>query len=190
MCPSMTSTISDEAERTSPLALWRYAHEYLCASRSLCQQIRVQCVESQVPYHIAAQGIEFALKAFLRARGDSMSMLHAEVGHSLTNALHRSEAQGLPSIPAPWRAAIAELAPFHQERQFVYRTMPEGAFCDVGPFVDAGVWILDRIAPDVVDHFIMHLASNESPPAHEFVRRLRAALSATSDTVQSSPIGS
>jgi hypothetical protein len=102
----------------------------------------VQCVESQVPYHIAAQGIEFALKAFLRARGDSMSVLHAEVGHSLTNALHRSEAQGLPSIPAPWRAAIAELAPFHQERQFVYRTMPEGAFCDVGPFVDAacGSW--------------------------------------------------
>ena len=182
--------ISDETERTSPLALWRYAHEYLCASRHLCQQIRVQCVESQAPYHVAAQGIEFALKAFLRARGDSMAVLHTEIGHSLMTALHRSEAQGLPPIPAPWRTAISELAPFHQDRQFVYRAMPEGEFSDVGPLVDAGVWILDRIAPDVVDHFVVHLASRESPPAHEFVRRLRAALSATSDTVQSSPTGS
>src|SRR4030095_7734616 len=93
MCPSMTSTISDEAERTSPLALWRYAHEYLCASRSLCQQIRIRCAESQAPYHAAAQGIEFALKAFLRAHGDSMPMLHTEIGHSLISALRRSEAQ-------------------------------------------------------------------------------------------------
>lgn len=183
--PTMTSTISDEEKRTSPLALWRYAHEYLCASRNLCQQIRILCVESQAPYHVAAQGIEFALKAFLRARGDSMPVLHAEVGHSLMNALHRSEAQGLPPIPAPWRNAISELAPFHQDGQFVYRVMPDDTFSDVGPLVDAGVWILDRIAPDVVDHFVVHLASDESPPAAEFVRRLRAALSATSDAVQS-----
>jgi hypothetical protein len=180
----MTSTISDEAKRTSPLALWRYAHEYLCASRNLCQQIRVQCIESQAPYHVAAQGIEFALKAFLRARGESMGVLGAEVGHSLMNALQRSEAHGLPPMPAPWRIAIADVAPFHQDGQFVYRAMPEGAFTEVGPLVDAGVWILDRIAPDVVDHFVVHLASDESPPATEFVRRLRAALSATSDAVQ------
>jgi hypothetical protein len=113
-----------------------------------------------------------------------MTVLRAEVGHSLMNALQRSEAHGLPPMPAPCRAAIAELAPFHQDGQFVYRAMPEGTFADVGPFVDAGVWILDRIAPDVVDHFVVHLGSDESPPAPEFVRRLRAALSATSDAVQ------
>jgi len=180
----MISTTSDEATRTSPLALWRYAHEYLCASRNLCQPIRILCVESQAPFLVAAQGIEFALKAFLRARGDSMAVLHSEVGHSLINALQRSEANGLLPIPEPCRAAISELAPFHQDGQFVYRAIPGDTFADVGPLVEAGVWILDRIAPDVVDHFVIHLASNESPPAAEFVRRLRAALSATSDAVQ------
>ena len=181
----MTSTISDEAKRTSPLALWRYAHEYLCASRNLCEQIQILCAESQAPHHVAAQGIEFALKAFLRARGDSMTVLREDVGHSLMKALERSEARGLPPIPAPWRTAISELAPFHQDGQFVYQVMPEYAFCDVLPLVDAGVWILDRIAPDVVDHFVTHLASDDSPSAPEFVRRLRATLSATSDAVQS-----
>lgn len=178
------SRTSDEAERTSPLALWRYAHEYLCASRNLCQQIRIKCTESQAPYHVAAQGIEFALKAFLRARGESMAALHEEVGHSLAKALARSEAHGLPPIPPEWRAAIAELAPFHQDGQFIFRTAAEEEFADVDPLVDAGVWILDRIAPDVVEHFVLHLATNDSPPAPEFVRRLRAALSATTVTVQ------
>src|SRR5438874_2321893 len=117
----MISTTNDEAKRTSPLALWRYAHEYLCASRNLCQQIRIKSTESQAPYHVAAQGIEFALKAFLRARGESMTVLHTEIGHSLLSALGRSEAHGLPAMPAPWRAAILELAPFHQDGQFVYR---------------------------------------------------------------------
>ncbi len=175
----MGSTV-DEAARTSPLALWRYAHEYLCASRSLCQQIRIKCIESQAPYHVAAQGIEFALKAFLRSRGETMAALHERVGHSLDIALRHSEAQGLSPIPAEWRNAIADVAPFHQDGQFVYRAMPDGAFTDVDPLVDAGVWILDRIAPDVVEHFVLHLGTSDSPPAPEFVRRLRAALSATS----------
>jgi hypothetical protein len=180
----MPFTSYDEAQRTSPLALWRYAHEYLCASRNLCDQIRITCTESQVPYHVAAQGIEFALKAFLRARGESMDVLRTELGHSLLGALERSEARGLAPMPPACRSAISELAPFHQNEQFVYRRMPHDAFSDVRPLVDAGVWILDRIAPDVVDHFVVHLASNDSPPAPEFVRRLRAALSATSPGAQ------
>jgi hypothetical protein len=173
------STYSEEAKRTSPLALWRYAHEYLCASRNLSQVIKIRCSESQAAYHVAAEGIEFALKAFLRARGDSMTLLQREVGHSLLGALERSEKEGLPRVPPAVRQTITELAPFLQNDQFVYRTMPDDGFCDVEELVHAGMWILDCIAPDVVDHFTTHLASSDSPPATEFVRRLRAALSAT-----------
>lgn len=172
-------TSIDEHQRTSPLALWRYAHEYLCVAHNLCDRLMITSVESQAPYHVVAQGIEFALKSFLRARGATMSDLHREVGHSLDQALNRSEALGLPPMPAPWRAVIVGLAPFHQNHQFVYLMMPEPTFPDIAPLVDAGVWILDCIAPDVVDHFVANLGSDTTLPATEFVRRLRAALSAT-----------
>lgn len=176
---------ADEAQRTSPLALWRYAHEYLCVARHLCGQVQIKSIESQAPYHVAAQGIEFALKAYLRAQGVSMTELQRDVGHSLSHALDRAEALDMPPVPAPWRTAIDELAPFHQDRQFVYLSVTETTFPEITPLVDAGVWILDRIAPDVVDHFALHHGTDTTPPAPEFVRRLRAALSATSPVAHS-----
>ena len=181
---TMTSTNFDELKRTSPLALWRYAHDYLRAAQSLCRQHRLSCTESQAPYHLAAQGLEFALKAYLRAKGASMASLRTEIGRSLATALARAEAQGLPPLPSHSRVAIAEIDACHQDRQFVYLLTPDSTFLDVDPLVEAGVWILDRIAPDVAEHFIRHLADDTSPPTHEFVRRLRADLSATSDVAQ------
>jgi len=47
--------------------------------------------------------------------------------------------------------------------------------------VEAGVWLLDRIAPDVAAHYVAHLADDASPSAAEFVGRLRADLRATAD---------
>ncbi len=180
----MTST-SDESRRTSPLALWRYAHDYLRAARSLSRQHRIACTESQAAHHVAAQGIEFALLAFLTARGASLEEVRKDVGRSLYKALARSEAEGLPPIPAPWRAAVAEIAPCHQDTQFVYLATPEDTFPDLDPVVDAGIFILDRIAPDVAVQFVVHLGDNTSPTVETFVRRLRADLSATSDIVGS-----
>ena len=183
----MTTMITDEARRTAPLALWRYAHEYLRAARALCREISVRSCESQVPYHVAAQGIEFALKAFLRTRGATMAELRNDIGHSLAAALARSEALGLPAMPDRCRAAIALVAPCHQDAQFVYLTTPAKAFPDIDPLVDAGVWILDWIAPDVVEHFVGHLAGDASPTVPEFLQRMRADLSATSDIVYVRP---
>ncbi len=180
----MTST-SDESRRTSPLALWRYAHDYLRAARSLSRQHRIACSESQAAHHVAAQGIEFALLAFLTARGASLEEVRKDVGRSLYKALARSETEGLPPIPAPWRAAVAEIAPCHQDTQFVYLATPEDTFPDLDPVVDAGIFILDRIAPDVAVQFVVHLGDNTSPTVETFVRRLRADLSATSDIVGS-----
>jgi hypothetical protein len=179
----MPSTISDEVRRTAPLALWRYSHEYLRAAHSLSSRISVRCGESQVPYHVAAQGIEFALKAFLRTRGVTMDDLRVDFGHSLPAALARSEALGLPAMPERCRVAVAAVAPCHQDAQFTYMAMPVDAFPDVAPLVDAGVWILDRIAPDVVEHFVLHLAGEASPTVPQFLQRMRADLAATSDIV-------
>lgn len=174
------STIDNEERRTSPLAFWRYAHDYLRAAHTFGRQHRIACAESQVGYYAAAQGIEFALKAFLRAHGASVTELRAEFGHSLGKALARSEALGLPAIPSAWRAAVAEIAPCHQDTQFVFLVVPETAFPTLDPLVSAGVFILDRIAPDVARHFVAHLGGDSTPTVETFVRRLRADLSATS----------
>jgi hypothetical protein len=179
----MVSPSSDESRRTSPLALWRYAHDYLRAARSLSRQHQIACSESQAAHHVAAQGIEFALLAFLTARGASLEQVRRDVGRSLYKALARSESMGLPPIPSPWRAAVAEIAPCHQDTQFVYLAAPENTFPDLDPVVDAGIFILDRIAPDVAVQFVIHLGDSASPSVETFVRRLRADLSATSDIV-------
>ncbi len=179
----MMSSSSDESRRTAPLALWRYAHDYLRAARSLSRQHRIACSESQAAHHVAAQGIEFALLAFLTARGASLEQVRRDVGRSLYKALARSEALGLPPIPSPWRAAVAEIAACHQDTQFVYLIAPENTFPDLNPVVDAGIFILDRIAPDVAVQFVVHLGDSASPTVETFVRRLRADLSATSDVV-------
>lgn len=173
------STTDNEERRTSPLAYWRYGHDYLRVARTLCRQHRIPCAEAQVAYHAAAQGIEFALKAYLRAGGLSVGALRVDIGHSLAKALARSEAQGLPPIPEPWREAVAEIAFCHQDRHFVYLSAPHGAFPSVDPLIGAGIFVLDSIAPDVARHFVTHLGGEATPTAETFVRRLRADLSAT-----------
>ena len=82
------------------------------------------------------------------------------------------------------RAAIVEIAACHQDRLFAHVPCGDGGFLAVDQLVDAGVALLDGIAPDVAEHFVRHVSEGASPPAHEFVRRLRADLSATSEAAQ------
>jgi len=175
----MISAKDQEVRRMSPLAFWRYGHDYLRTARTLCRQHRIACIESQVAYHAAAQGVEFALKAFLRARGVETHELRTQVGHSLAKALARSEAHGMPRIPEPWRGAILEIAPCHRDDQFAFLDAPDEAFPDVDPLVAAGIFVLNAIAPDVATHFVTHLGGEATPTVEMFVRRLRADLTAT-----------
>jgi hypothetical protein len=175
----MTEPHREETERTSPLALWRYGHDYLRVARDLVARHRLRCDESQVPYHAAAQGIEFALLAYLRARGAEMDELREAIAHSLDRALARSEAQGLPPLPPQWRQAVETIAAAHRATLFAHVPVADTAFPDLEPLIDAGVWLLDCAAPDVAAHYVANLGDGGSPSADEFVRRMRADLSVT-----------
>jgi hypothetical protein len=174
----MNSNIDDEA-RTSPLAFWRYAHDHLRIARELSRKHRIPCIDSQVAYHVGGQGVEFALKSFLRSRGMTVARMRAEIGHSLLKALGHCEAQGLPLLPPGRRAAIVQVAAYHQDTHFLYRLAPEGEFPEIDPVVDAGVYILDCIAPEVAEHFVVNHGGTATPTVEAFVGRLRADLSAT-----------
>ena len=176
--------INEEAKRTAPLAFWRYAHDYLRAASSLCHENRTLCTESQVPYHMVAQGLEFALHAYLRAGGLTTSELRSRLGHSLVKAMALCEAHEMPPLPAQWQPAFRDLAACHTDRGFEYFVSEDDAYAEIGPLVDAGVWILGHVAPIVADHYVRHLGGEGSPTAAEFVRSLRAALSSMSDTAK------
>ena len=181
------SDTDDEAKRTAPLAFWRYAHDYLRAASGLCHGNRTLCIESQVPYHLVAQGLEFALHAYLRAKGMTALELRTGVGHSLAKAMALCEAHGMPPLPAQWQSAFRDLAACHTDRGFEYFVAAEDAYAEISPLVDAGVWILGHVAPIVADHYVRNLGSDGSPSTGEFVRSLRAALSAMSDTRSQRP---
>jgi hypothetical protein len=172
----------EEAKRTAPLAFWRYAHDYLRAASSLCHANRTTCAESQVPYHMVAQGLEFALHAYLRAKGVTVAELRKSIGHSLVKALAMCQRYGMPPVPAKWQEAFQDLAKCHTDRAFEYFVAADDAFAEISPLVDAGVWLLNEVAPIVADHYVRNLGADGSPTAEEFVRSLHAALSAISDS--------
>ena len=160
----MRATNHDEAKRTSPLALWRYAHDYLRAAQTLVSPApdRLPGIAGALPRR--ERGLTFTSKRTCGRKGATMAGTRPHdrpLAHR--SADPRRSAGPAPRFPPQWRAAVAEVAACCQEHQFVYLTSADSAFIDVEPLVDAGVWILDRIAPDVAEHYVRHLAEGASP---------------------------
>ena len=172
-----------EAKRTAALALWRYSHDYLKAAQLLCETDSIACNESQVPYHLAAQGIEFALKSFLRARGVTPEDLTARIRHSLLDALEEAIARDLSPPPVEVVRAIRFIAPHHRDDQFRYLAADYGEFPVLMPLLAAGTWILGQIAAEVVtDYFIYH-AHGSAAASHDMLQRLRVDLDLTASKI-------
>ena len=165
-----------EARRTAALALWRYSHDYLKAAQALCQTNLIACDESQALYHLAAQGIEFALKSFLRARGVSQDDLSTHMGHSLADALQEAIVRGLPLPPVNVVSAIQFIAPHHRNDQFHYIAARQGEFPDLMPLLAAGTWILDQIAAEVVANYFVSQGRDSAATGEDMLRRMRADL--------------
>jgi len=173
----MTGIPVDESRRTAALALWRYGHDYLKAAQALGEQDRVACNESQVLYHLAAQGIEFALKSYLRAKGVTPADLSARVRHSLLEALYEALARGLPQPPVELMRAIQFIAPHHRNDQFRYVGALYGEFPELTPLLNAGTWILSQIVEDVVADYFAHHGRESRLVGNDMLQRMRADLS-------------
>ncbi len=171
----------DETRRTSPLAYWRYAHDYLRVVRDLSRQHRITCAESQATLHVAAQAIEFALLAFVSAHGASPDEVRAAAHRSLDRTLERAVALGLPPLAPRWHTAVAELAGCLGAAQFTFLQLPEGVFADLDPVVEAGVFILDRCAPDVAEFFVSRFGDGDPSTVASLLQRLRVDFAATTD---------
>ena len=163
------------------LALWRY-NDYLKAAQGLCD-ICESRNESQVHYHLAAQGIEFALKSFLRAKGVTPSDLSARIGHSLLDALQEALARDLPSPPEKVLRTIQFIAPHHRDDEFLYFAEADGDFPEFMPMLATGTWILGQVAADVVADYFAYYTHGSSTAVDDMLRHMRADLDATASKI-------
>jgi hypothetical protein len=175
--------INDESRRTAALALWRYGNDYLKAAQGLCDDMRITCNESQVHYHLAAQGIEFALKSFLRAKGVTPSDLSERIGHSLLDALQEALALDLPSPPDNVLRTIQFIAPHHRNDRFLYFVAADGDFPEFMSMLATGTWILGQVAADVVADYFAYYAHGSTSAVDDMLHRMRADLHATASKI-------
>ena len=175
---------NDDARRTAPLALWRYAHDYLRCAADLTRDHRTLCGESQVTYHLCAQGLEFGLHAYLGAQGVTAGEMRALYRHSLEASRAACETRGMAALPTHCRAAFADVAACHRSVGFRYRPLADDAPAAIVPLLEAGTWILAQATPHVSQHYVDHLGSRGSPTAEEFAQRLRTALTVLRDAVR------
>jgi len=169
----------EESRRTAALALWRYGHDYLKAAQALAEKDRVACNESQALYHLAAQGIEFALKSYLRAKGVTPDELSTRIGHSLVDALQEALARDLPTPPIEVVRAIRVIAPHHRDDQFRYLAARYGEFPNLAPLLAAGTWVLAQIVADVVTDYFAYHGHGSAPANDDMLRRMRGDLEMT-----------
>lgn len=175
--------VDDEPGRTAALALWRYGRDYLKAAETLGETDRIACNESQVLFHLAAQGIEFGLKSYLRAKGVTPEDLSARIGHSLLEALQEALARGLSPPPLEVLRAIQFIAPHHRDEQFRYLAVRYGEFPDLEPLLAAGTWILAQVARDVVADYFAYYSHGAPPAVNHMLRRMRVDLQTTAREV-------
>lgn len=176
--PHVVDSIEQDTRRSSALAYWRYAHEYLRAARALSAQLRLPSVESQPLYHLCAQAVEFALKAFLRACGVGPREIVERYGRAIDRALQACLRQGLPPLPGAELAAVRRLAAHHGPQGFVVYGAHDAA-TDLDAGCNAVCWILEVTVPVVAEDYVLHYAEPGSPSIEVFIARLRADLSAT-----------
>jgi len=173
----------EESRRTAALALWRYGHDYLKAAQALCENNRVTLNESQALYHLAAQGVEFALKSFLRASGVPPEELSGRIGHSLLDALQESLARGLPFPPIEVLRTIQTYAPHLRDDQFHFVPAEYREFPDLTPLLAAGIWILSHVAETAVTDYYVYYGRGSKSEESAMLRRLHADLDVTASKI-------
>jgi len=173
----------DETRRTAALALWRYGHDYLKAAQLLWETDRVACVESQALYHLAVQGVLFALRACLRAQGVPTVDLNGRIGHSLLDAMQEALARGLEPPPPAVVHTLQHFAPYLRRDQFRYLPAEQGEFPDLTDLLAAGVWILAQVAENAVVDYYVYYGRASPADKNAMLRRLRADLDVTASKI-------
>lgn len=121
----MTTTSSQGEHEASAFGTLRYAEDYrIAASRVIGNEKPIESPLQMPAYHLLAQSIELALKAYLRTTGMSARDLQAHsIRHNLTRLRDEAIARGLNEIVSLDDFdchVIGTLSGAHQAHEFRY----------------------------------------------------------------------
>lgn len=105
--------------------------------------------------HLVTQGIELAMKSFLRAKGWALDRL-IHLGHSLTRILEACEALEMKRPSEENRRALEFLSAAHEHHEFRYGHTDRPQHMDRPDWISLAVWGLRAAIPAV--------AADTSPP--------------------------
>ncbi|MEK7417049.1 MAG: hypothetical protein AAB196_04810 [Pseudomonadota bacterium] len=92
----------DDPERTTPMGMVRYGHEFLEAAFVVYEraaQLDSRMVMPPVPaLYLLGHGLELTFKAFLLSKGVTLEHLRRKLGHDLEKAFTASKENGLDSL--------------------------------------------------------------------------------------------
>ncbi|WP_235264256.1 hypothetical protein [Delftia sp. RIT313] len=117
----------DDPERTTPIGMVRYGHEFLVSAfilyRNAAEADHRMVIPPVPAMYLLGHGLELTFKAYLLANDVSLAHLRQAVGHDLEKALLESRAQGLDSL-VQWsaceEAALTLLNRLYRSKELEY----------------------------------------------------------------------
>ena len=127
------------------MGLWTDARDMIAAAQLVSADPGL--ANSHPAYYLTGHGIEEALKAFLRAQGQSLKDLRY-IGHDLDDALGVAIALGIEGIcafDAHDKAKIGLLNRYYKEKYFEYRVTGFKSLPQIQDLLSLGQRILEAI---------------------------------------------
>lgn len=137
----------DDDARTTGMGLWTDAREMLEAAEIVVASPDLHI--SSPSFYLLGHGLEVALKAYLRSKGQTLKSLRV-IGHDLEKAVEQAAVYGLSeryTLSAEDVAAIALLNPYYKAKHFEYRVTGYRSLPSPDDLLQLGRRILAAIRP-------------------------------------------
>ncbi len=135
-------------ERTTGMGLWTDAHDMIAAAEVVSNDMK-RLHGSSPMYFLAGHGIEEAFKAYLRARGSSLSELKY-IGHDLEDALEAAICRGIEHVCVlsdQDKAMLSVLNLSYKAKHFEYRVTGFKQLPQIQDLLDFANRVLTSIKP-------------------------------------------
>ena len=148
--------LHDNPDRTTPVGLARYAHDFydaaLAADDKLGMKKGYEIIAPIPVMFLVGQALELALKAYLLSRGVPLRKLRSKYGHDLHRALRKAKELGLLEIvdlSDEDESTVKLLNTLYSSKQLQYIVTGSKRFPVFGPLQEVAEKIIPGISEEV-----------------------------------------
>lgn len=149
----MRRPLHDDPDRTTPIGLVRYAHEFLLGALAVNDKFADDSRYQRIPpipaLYLAGHSLELSLKAYLAYRGVPLKTLRREYGHELHGALRKAKELGLGdsvTLDGAEEAAVEILDDLYSTKQLEYIVTGAKVYPVWGLIETSGVKVFNAVA--------------------------------------------